>query len=63
MSNFELNGTVLTAWPGAAGEVVIPESVTEIGLCAFAGCPCGEQPEIKRIIEQKTKSSEEEIPG
>ena len=41
----------------------IPDNVAEIGLDAFAGCPCVEQPEIKRIIEQKTKSSEEEIPG
>ena len=43
--------------------VNIPGNVAEIGLDAFAGCPCVEQPEIKRIIEQKTKSSEEEIPG
>ena len=40
--------------------VNIPESVTEIGPCAFAGCPCGERPEIKRILELRTKIQEEE---
>ena len=37
MTDFEMRGTLLYKYHGAGGDVVIPEGVTEIYVCAFCG--------------------------
>ena len=37
MTDFEMQGSVLRKYHGAGGDVVIPDTVTEIYVCAFVG--------------------------